>query len=112
MQRDKEPRRWPPLYIVMIITPPSARIAGFFLRPSGRKIFHSIGFLRFRFFQDKSVNSVIYLISSGSPSVRIAHPFSFSQTYPIALRKEEAFAGPVLHRDGRRGDIVPALPFL
>ena len=43
--------------------------------------------------------------------MRIAHPFSFSQTFPIALRKEETFAGPVPYRDGRRGDIVPALPF-
>lgn len=43
--------------------------------------------------------------------MRIAHPLSFSQTFPIALRKEETFAGPVPYRDGRRGDIVPALPF-
>lgn len=51
--RDKEPRRWPPLYIVMIITPALREDRGLFsqtLRPKDIS-FHR--FLRFRFFQDK-----------------------------------------------------------
>lgn len=31
--RDKEPRRWPPLYIVMIITPAIREDRGFSLIP-------------------------------------------------------------------------------